>query len=96
MESFQHCRDKCFHSVVSDTTNLGVYPTHMTISVFPPIDAHFFFPGTADGFNQQTDCVSVEQAPFIVTQSALPHQWMYSIINTLIWHTIDRSLNASL
>ena len=41
METFQHCRDK--HSVVSDTTNLGVYPTHMTISVFPLIDAHFFF-----------------------------------------------------
>ena len=75
METFQHCRDKCLHSVVSDTTNLGVYryPTHMTISVFPPIDAHFFFPGTADGFNQQTDCV---KAPLIVTQSALPHQWM--------------------
>ena len=50
METFQHCRDKCLHSVVSDTTNLGVYryPTHMTISVFPPIDAHFFFPGTAE------------------------------------------------
>ena len=44
METFQHCRDKCLHSVVSDTTNLGVYPTHMTISVFPLIDAHFFFP----------------------------------------------------
>ena len=86
METFQHCRDKCLHSVVSALV-------FMTISVFPPIDAHFFFPGTADGFNQQTDCVSVEQAPLIVTQSALPHQWMYSIINTLIRHTIDRSLS---
>ena len=102
METFQHCRDKCLHSVVSDTTILGVYPTHMTISVFPPIDAHFFFPGTADGFNQQTDCVSVEQAPLIVAQSIDSHTvgiispMMYSIINTLIRHTIDRSLNASL
>ena len=25
METFQHCRDKCLHSVLSDTTNLGVY-----------------------------------------------------------------------
>ena len=69
METFQHCRDKCLHSVVSGTTNLGVYPTRMIISAFPPIDAHFFFPGTADGFNQQTDCVSVEQAPFSHTVS---------------------------
>ena len=44
METFQHCRDKCLHSVVSDTTNLGVYDYQR----FPPIDAHFFFPGTAD------------------------------------------------
>ena len=64
----EHCRDKCLHSVVSGTTNLGVYPTHMITSAFPPVDAHFFFPGTADGFNKQTDCVSVEQAPLIVTQ----------------------------
>ena len=41
METFQHCRDKCLHSVVSDTTHLA---THMTISIFPLIDAHFFFP----------------------------------------------------
>ena len=39
METFQHCRDKCLHSVVSGTTNLGVYPTRMIISAFPPIDA---------------------------------------------------------
>ena len=92
METFQHCRDKCLHSVVSDTTNLGVYPSVFFLLLMPTS----FFPGTADGFNQQTDCVSVEQAPLMVTQSALPHQWMYSIINMLIRHTIDRSLNASL
>ena len=81
METFQHCRDKCLHSVVSDTTNLGVYryPTHMTISVFPPIDAHFFFQGQLMASTSRQTVSSVEQAPLIVTQSALPHQWMLRI-----------------
>ena len=45
METFQHSRDKCLHSVVSDTTNLGVYPTHMTISVFLLLMPTSFFQG---------------------------------------------------
>ena len=97
METFQHCRDKCLHSVVSDTTNLGVY-RYPTISIFPPIDAHFFFPGTADGFNQQTDCVKCGAGTIDshTVSFTSPMDVTYSIINTLIWHTIDRSLNASL